>query len=54
MITKDISSKIINQSQNNSDATLDTFVKKFSNIDDSISDLKTKLDAQQGHINTLK
>ena len=42
------------QSQNNSEAALDTVVKKFTKLEDYISSLKTKLDVRQGHINTLK
>ena len=42
------------QSQNNSEAALDTVVKKFGKLEESVSSLKTKLDAQQGYINTLK
>ena len=33
---------------------MDTVVKKFGKLEESVSGLKTKLDAQQGHINTLK
>ena len=42
------------QSQNNSEAAMDTVVKKFGKLEESVSGLKTKLDAQHGHINTLK
>ena len=42
------------QSQNNSEAALDMVVKKNCKLEESVSSLKTKLDAQQSHINTLK
>ena len=42
------------QSQNNSEAALNTVVKTFGKLQEYVSSLKTKLDAQQSHINTLK
>ena len=42
------------QSQKNSEAALDTVVKTIGKLEESISSLKTKLNAQQSHINTLK